>query len=40
MIRDTVFFDTPDRRAMSLMVDALPELVAVVVFSGGLRAGM
>ena len=24
MIRDTVFFDTPARRAMSLMVAALP----------------
>jgi hypothetical protein len=25
MIRDTVFFDTPARRAMSLMVAAFPD---------------
>ncbi len=40
MIRDTVFFETPESRAMSLMVAALPPVGRLAGLSGFLRAGM
>ena len=48
MIRDTVFLETPDSRAMSLIVEALPDAAASVGVSPNaaadrfraLRAGM
>ena len=40
MIRETVFFETPDMRAMSLIVAALPEAEAVAIGVDFLRPGM
>lgn len=40
MIRDTVFLDTPDIRAMSLIVATLPFGRPGIPSSGILRAGI